>query len=62
MWTYVQILILHVDVMAYSHCQIWTRLPTRTRIPVLCRNFTLVQNSDSDHLIEIYVVGTEICP
>ena len=28
---------VRVCVMAYSHCQIWTR------IPVLCRNFTLVQ-------------------
>ena len=29
-------------VMAYSYCRIQTRIPTRTQIPVLCRNFTLV--------------------
>ena len=38
----------HWALMAYSHCwiqtQIPTQIPTQTRIPVLCRNFILVQN------------------
>ena len=29
-----------LQVMAYSHCRIRTRIPTRTRISVLCRNLT----------------------
>ena len=33
---------LFLSLLAYSYCRIRTRIPTRTRIPVLSRNFTLV--------------------
>ena len=43
--------------MAYFHC----RTRTRTRIPVLCKFFPLVQ-IQTDPLVEMYVIGTETCP
>ena len=43
---------------AYSHCRIRARIPTQTRIPVLCRN----SDPDSDPLIEMYGIGMDICP
>ena len=43
--------------MAYFHCR--TRI--RSRIPILCNIFPLVQ-IHTDPLIEMYVIGMEICP
>ena len=50
-----------LGLMAYSHCQIRTRIPTQTWIFILCRNFTLVQIR-TDALVEMYGIGMDICP
>ena len=42
-----------IDVMAYSHCQIRTRIPTQTQITVLSRKFPIGLDLDSDVLIEM---------
>ena len=47
--------------MAYSHCRTRIQIRTRTRIPVLYRNFTLVR-IQTDPLIEVYGIGMDICP
>ena len=52
----------HSTIMAYFHCRTQIRIQTRTRTPVLCRIFPLVQIWTLDPLIEIYVIGMEICP
>ena len=46
--------------MAYSHWRIRTRIRTRTIYTM--QKFHIGSDSDSDPLIEMYVVGTEICP
>ena len=51
----------HHVLMAYFHCRSRIRIPTQRRIPVLCRIFALVSDSDSEPLIELYVIGMEIC-
>ena len=47
--------------MAYFHCWTQIRIQTQTQIPVLCRIFSIGSDSNSDPLIEMYVIGTEIC-
>ena len=51
-----------VILMAYSHWQIQTWIPTWTRDSCTMQKFHIGSDSDSDLLIEMYVVGTEIFP
>ena len=47
--------------MAYLHCWRWIRTWILTWILVRCRIFSTGLDSDSDTLIGMYVIGTEIC-
>ena len=47
--------------MAYSHCRIRTRIPTRTRNTVLSRNFPLVQIRTLIPRLKHSKIGMDIC-
>ena len=55
-------LINHSLMVAYSHWRMQTRIPTRTQDSCTMQKFHIGSDSDSDPLIEMYVVGIEICP
>ena len=49
-------------IMAYSHLRIRPLDPYSNSDSCAMQKFHIGSDSDSDPLIEMYVVGTEICP